>query len=125
MSEEERRAKLISSPTRYAFRYHERIEALYYNGTIHALTIVLIAQFIFFNLHYVIGGTLTVLALVSVGAQVAISAAEWSYVQRSAVRRLHYTLGVHFWLNRGFLLLYVPFMLWAVVLMYERVHSGV
>lgn len=120
MLNEDRTRKVLSSPSKYAFQYHDRIEALYFNASTQALTVMLLAQFIFFNLHYVIGSSLTMLALVSLLAQIFISAAEWRYLQRGAARRLNHTLGVHFWLNRGFTALYMPFIVWTIVLMFER-----
>src|ERR1700748_1863460 len=111
---------VLSSPSKYAFHYHDRIEALYFNGSAQAFTVMLVAQFIFFNLHYVIGSTLTLVALLSLVGQIAISAAEWRRLQRNRRRELNYTLGVHFWLNRGFTVLYMPFIVWTIVLMYER-----
>ena len=116
--------RVLSSPTKYAFHYHERIEALYFNGSTQAFTVMLLAQFIFFNLHYVVGSSLTMLALLSLISQIFISAAEWRYLQRGAQRRLNYTLGAHFWLNRGFTALYMPFIVWTIVLMFERQHAS-
>lgn len=104
----------------YNFEYHERIECLTFNGNTQAVSIILAAQFIFFNLHYAIGSSLTVCALVSWLSQIAISATEFHFLRANALGRLNYTLDVHFWLNRAFTLLYIPFLVWAVILMYER-----
>lgn len=104
----------------YELMYFERIDCLSFNAYTQAASMMLAAQFIFFNLHYAIGSTLTVCALLSWLSQICINGAEYRYVKRRQTASLAYTLDVHFWLNRAFTVLYAPFLVWAVVLMYER-----
>lgn len=103
--------------------YYDRIDCLSFNGYTQGLSIILAAQFIFFNLHYAIGSTLTVCALLSWSGQIIINAVEYRQLKAQRTEALCRTLDVHFWLNRGFILLYMPFLVWAVVLMYERATS--
>lgn len=109
---------------RYAFRYNERIECLCANANQLAAAMVVAAQFIYFNLHFVVGASLTVTALLSWTAQLLVSTIEWRALHARAYRRLNRALDAHFWLNRLFTLLYMPFLIWAVVLMIQRHFSG-
>jgi hypothetical protein len=107
----------------YSFNYHERMECLWYNGSTQALTIILAAQLIYFNLHYVIGASLTVLSSLLWLIQVVMGFVERRLLHRRELHTLNTTLDVHYCINRAYVLLYAPFLVWTVVLMYERVDT--
>ena len=104
--------------------YQDRIDCLSFNAATLAASMILASQFIFFNLHYLIGGTLTVTALTSWLAQFCMNVVEWHRLKRCDIDGLCSALDAHFWLNRAFQFIYSGFLLWAVVLMYERATSS-
>lgn len=109
----------MSVTPRYSFRYNERISLLSHNGKIYAFQIVLIAQFIYFNLRYVIGATLTLVAMGSIVGQIILGAIETNLLEKYDKKRLEYTLRVHYIFNDVINAIYLPFLLWTVVLMYQ------
>ena len=113
-----RRAATSESAPR--LRYEERISSLAYSGNIYALTIIIVAQFIYNFFHYIIGATLTVIAIASMLLQLALSGAAQVYLERKQMASVKHLLRVHFWLNHVILVLYMPFLVWTVILMYTN-----
>ena len=103
--------------------YQDRIDRLSFHAATLAASMILASQFIFFNLHYVVGGTLTVTALLSWLAQFCVNVVEWRRLKRGDFVGLSSVLDAHFYLNRAFQFIYGAFLLWAVVLMYTRATS--
>lgn len=104
----------------YAFRYNDRISSLAHYANVYAMSIIIASQFIYFNLHYIIGATLTIIAVCSLLFQVVISSVEKRFLLARRLDRLNMALEWQFWMNHVFILGYIPFLLWAVSLMYQR-----
>lgn len=104
--------------------YQKRVLWLSFTANTQAVSIMLMSQFVFFNLHYAIGSTLTVCALLSWTSQLVINVIEWHRIKSGDMPGAQRALDAHFWLNRAFQLLYMPFIVWTVVLMYQRVLSA-
>lgn len=107
-------------PPLILFHYQERISTLTHNANVYALSIILASQFIFFNLHYIIGATLTIIGLLSLIIQIIISIVEFTYLNQRSIVKLNRSLAGHFWVNHAITGLYIPFLIWTVVLMYQR-----
>ncbi len=105
---------------RFPLAYYDRIAALTYAGSAYAFTALVIAQFIYLTLKSVLGATLTVVALCSMTVQICLSIAEKWQLEHSQFNRLHRTFTVHFWLTHVFQVLYMVFILWAAIIMYQR-----
>jgi hypothetical protein len=105
--------------------YQNRSSLLVHNGNVYALSIIIAAQFMYLNFHYIIGATLTAIGVASLLTQLVLSTAEERYLESRPERaKLDHLLRAHLYVNNVFILLYAPFLLWAVVLMYEdRVAS--
>ena len=108
---------------KYAFPYYERIATLNYAGNSFAMSAVVIANFFYFNLHYVVGATLALVALVGICLQAALSGAENWHLEHGKFQTLHRLFSAHFWLTLVFQLVYAGFTMWAIVIMYQR-HAG-
>ncbi len=105
---------------RYEFEYRDRIATLGQNTTVCAISILIVAQVIYFNLHFIVGATLTLVAILCLLCQVVITVVETIFLERRQLPALHRTFSVHFWLNHAFTLAYMPLVVWAVVIMYQR-----
>jgi hypothetical protein len=110
--------------------YEDLIDTRTRNGNLYALTVILISQVIFLNLHFILGATLTCLAMVSLVGQAVISSVALSELRSATAaaatrppadyRRLRSVLFAHFVFNHIIMIAFLPFLLWTVVLMYER-----
>jgi hypothetical protein len=88
---------------------------LTYQGYIYALTVVIVALFIYRNLHDVIGTVLFVISIIVIVLQFMMALlVAYCQSDRLATGRL---LAMHYWLNHFFLLSTVPFLIWATVVM--------
>ena len=103
--------------------YREQIGVITQFATVMALTVVLIAQVIYLNLHFIIGSVLTCIAIVSVVFQIGISVGERYSVYVENVDRTETLLLVHFIVNHIFMVAYAPFFIWALVIMIQRASS--
>jgi hypothetical protein len=104
--------------------YRERISTLSHNANVYAFSVILVAQFIFLNFHKEIGASLTVVAIFSLTGQIIISSVEYYYLSHDDKPHLDRTLFAHFVFNHIINAVFIPFFLWAVVLMYESGLSG-
>lgn len=109
---------------RYSYKANEHIEQLWFYGCTQAVSMMVVAQVIYLNLHYIVGASLTVAALVSLVVQQVMSVVEHVQLTHNNQCGLAAALNVHFWLNRVFAVLYVPFVAWAVALMYDHVGTA-
>jgi hypothetical protein len=101
-------------------KYEDRISNLSHYGNIYALSIILVSQFIFLNFHYILGATLTLIAIISLLYQMISSSVEYYYLHHFNIKKCELILKIHFYVNHVFILLYIPFLIWAVVLMYIK-----
>ena len=102
-------------------RLSERISTLTHYGNIYSFTTIFIAQFIYNNFHFVIGATLTVIAICSLIVQIIISSLEYYFLQRRNSHKLILLLDIHFFINHIIILIFIPFFIWSVVLMYKKI----
>lgn len=100
--------------------YRNRISLLTHNGNLYALTVLVISQVIFLNLHYIIGASLSVVSLCSLCFQIGISIAEERALTRNRLTRLDSLLYAHFIANHLVMALFVPFLIWTIVLMFQH-----
>lgn len=104
----------------------ERVTRRTHYGCVYALTVIVAAQFMYINFHYILGATLTAIAVGGLVFQIAISSAAYHATWRhrelddAGVRRL---LAWHFVGNHLMLAAFLPFFVWAIVLMYQRIQS--
>lgn len=122
-----RRAALDDSDhkkKRHYFLYEERGASLTYSGNAYAFNIIIIAQFIFLNFGYIIGALLTSICIGALIAQIVINSVETHYLDQGLFHKLNITLRVHYWFNHAFILLVLPFLVWTVVLMFEKKNGA-
>lgn len=100
--------------------YDTRISTLTHNGNVYALTILLIAQVIYFNLHYIIGASISSIALLSLATQIIISSVEQATLSVRKYARLDTILFAHFIVNHIFMASFIPFLVWTIVVMIQR-----
>jgi hypothetical protein len=106
------------------FLYEERGATLTYSGNIYALNFIVIAQVIFLNFGYIIGAIITTVAIVNLVLQVVLNAVETHYLDKQLYRQLNITLRAHYWVNHVSIILCLPFLIWTVVLMFERKNGA-
>ena len=102
--------------------YDQRISTLNHNGNVYAISIILLSQFVFLNFHYILGATLTLIAIISLIVQVTISLIEKYYLEINQYTNVTYILNFHFIINHIINLLYIPFLVWVMVLMYQHAN---
>jgi hypothetical protein len=105
-----------------SFLYDDRITTLSHMSNVYSISVLLAAQFIYLNLHFIIGATLTVLALLSTIINVIMCLLAYALLEGRATDfvRLNRVLKAHFWIVHLYLLVYVPLFLWTAVIMYQR-----
>lgn len=100
---------------------YQQIVTLSFYPSAQALSFLLIAQVIYLNFHFVIGASLTVVALLSYFFQEVMAVTQSLYYEghrRSPT--VETLLKVQFYINRIFALVYIGFMIWTVVYMYQH-----
>ena len=102
------------------FRYEERITTLTYSGIIYALTVILAAQFIFLNLHFIIGAILTVISIVVLIIHMIMNTIEIIYLEKRQFKPLHQLFRGHQAVAHIFICIVIPFLIWACVLMFIK-----
>ncbi len=112
--------KTLAARASYPYKAREQIEQLWFYGCTQAVSMMLLAQVIYLNLHYIVGASLTVVALCSLVVQQFLSFYENYWLRRDNRCAMYAAMDAHFWVTRVFALLYVPLVVWAVVIMYER-----
>jgi hypothetical protein len=100
--------------------YDVRISAVCHYGNVYALTVLLIAQVIFLNLHYIIGASLSCIALLALVAQIVLSCMEQSSLTGREYARLESILFAHFVVNHLIMVSFIPFLIWTIVIMIQR-----
>jgi hypothetical protein len=107
-------------PVFQRLKYEERISSLSHYGNIYALSIIIVSQFIYANFHYILGATLTLIAIISLLFQMICSSVEYYYINHNDIEKCELTLTVHFYANHVFILLYIPFLIWTIVIMFSK-----
>lgn len=101
-------------------RLSKRVSTLTHYGILYSFTTILIAQFIYNNFHYIIGATLTVIAICNLFFQIIISSIEYYLVDKRKFNRFNVILLTHIIINNVIILIFIPFFIWTVVLMYQK-----
>lgn len=114
------RRLVLDKPNRIYIKYSNRISLLTHNGNIYALTTILISQVIFLNFHYIIGLSLTTISLCSLVSQIIISIIEYYLLSKQNYSKLHMLFTIHFTINHIVMALFIPFLIWTIVLMAEK-----
>lgn len=102
------------------FLYNDRSTQLAHNSILYALTILVAAQFIFFNVHSVIGGIITIISVVTIMIQLIFQTFEKIYLDKKNISRLNEIWDIHFWINKIILIINIPFFIWVIVLLFIK-----
>lgn len=102
-------------------QYQLYLLALGHNGNVYALSVLLIAQLIFLNLHYIIGASVSCICCFSLAFQALINLVEQHALLNGLRQRLEKLLLGHFIVNHLIMLSFVPFLVWTIVVMFQRV----
>jgi len=100
--------------------YEDRTTTLTYTLYHALLSVTVLAQIIYLNLHYIIGVILISVSLCFIVAQVIIGALEMHYVDTSDHTQLRRTYRLHQWLLHVYFLVLIPLLIWTVVVMSEK-----
>jgi membrane-bound ClpP family serine protease len=103
-------------------RYSQYILSNTYYGNAHALAFVLIAQVIYLNFHYIVGGTVILLGCVSLVLNLVMSFIERYYMKKRLYETLDTVLNVHFYLSQCIMAVFIGIMIWEIVYMYQHQH---
>lgn len=107
--------------TRLEKRYLLCLVTLGHNGNVYALSVLLIAQLIFLNLHYIIGALVSCICCFSLAFQAVINLTEMHALRNGLRQRLESLLLAHFVVNHLIMLSFIPFLIWTMVVMFQRV----
>ena len=102
------------------YLYLERSSTLSHYATLYAFTIILIAQFIYLNFHYIIGGILTIFSLLTIFFQILFNSIEKYHLDKRNIITLDRIWNFHFWINKIFICINIPFFIWAMILMFNH-----
>lgn len=100
--------------------FYERIIFLNHYHILYAITFILAAQFIFLNFHFVIGLTITIIAICSIFFQIIMGFIEMFYLNHCEYKRLNLLLTIHYIINNIILFIYMPFLIWTVYIMFKN-----
>ena len=100
--------------------YEERASTLTHTLYHALISVIVLAQIIYLNLHYIIGIILISVSLCFIVAQVIIGALEMHYVDTSDHTQLKRTYRLHQWLLHVYFLVLIPLLIWTVVVMSEK-----
>lgn len=107
---------------RITTKYQQIITVSFY-ASAQAISFILIAQVVYLNFHFVIGASLTVVAALSLLFQNVMALAQSLYFEGHRMTKTGETLlKVQFYVNCVFTFVYVGFVIWAIVYMYQ--HSS-
>lgn len=107
-----------------ATKYQQIVTLSFYPST-QAISFLLIAQVIYLNFHFLIGATLTVVALTSYAFQEVMTLAQSVYYEGHRQSPTVVTLlKVQFYCNRLFAAIYIGFMIWTIVYMYQHYQDS-
>lgn len=100
---------------------YQQIVTLSFYPTTQAISFLLIAQVIYLNFHYVVGASLTVIALLSYLFQEVMAIAQSLYYEGHRRSPMVDTLvKIQFYVNRVFAVVFIGFMIWNSVYMYQH-----
>lgn len=99
-------------------KVRERISNLTHYGNLYCLTVILISQVIYLNFHFIVGATLSVIAISGLLFQVVISLLEYRYIKR--LETITLLFHIHFVVNHIIMLVFIPFVIWVIVLMFKH-----
>jgi hypothetical protein len=101
-------------------KLRERISNLTHYGNLYCLTTILISQVIYLNFHFIVGATLSVVAVSGLFFQVLISLLEYRYLNIKKYETLSILFHIHFIINHIIMIIFVPFLIWVIVLMFKH-----
>ena len=100
---------------------YQQIITISFYGSSQAISFILIAQVIYLNFHYLIGASLSVVACLSLFFQVVIGIAQALYYDgHKKSPTVESLVKVQFYVNCCFTLVFIGFMIWTIVYMYEH-----
>ena len=100
---------------------YQQIITISFYASAQAISFVLIAQVIYLNFHYLIGASLTVAASLSLLFQTVMSIAQSLYYEgHKKSPTVETLLKVQFYTNCCFTLVFIGFMIWTIVYMYQH-----
>jgi hypothetical protein len=102
---------------------HE-ISMSHYQRNNLALSLAAVAILVNLDLHYIPGGILMMIAIVIILASFAYSVVKQHYAKTQDFEKLHAAQVAGFWVIGIILICQVPFLLWAAVIMFQRVKQA-
>lgn len=104
------------------FKDINAIATNFYQWNALALTILAAAILINLDLHFIPGAMLTLIAITMIFLSFILCSYEYFYMDAGNYRMLYKVRVIGFWLLRLILMVQIPFLLWVVVIMFERVN---
>jgi hypothetical protein len=103
--------------------YEDRTTTLTYASYNMLLNVFILALIIYLNLRYIIGISLISISLVFLVAQVTLGGLEMHYLDTSDLVQLRRAYRFHQWLMHVYALTLIPFMIWAAIVMAQKVET--
>jgi|ERR1041385_1918122 hypothetical protein len=104
----------------YPRHLYERLISLFHYQILYSISFFLVAQVIYLNFHYVIGSIISMISIFNITSQSIWSLIEYFSLRKGKLSRVDTLLHFHSIFNHIILLLYIPFMIWAFVLMINK-----
>lgn len=96
---------------------------LTHNGNVYAMTMLVLSQVIYLNLHYIVGACIASLAIFSLMTQIFLSSLSQHALLAQKTERVKRLLYWHFVFNNLVMFIMLPFLIWTVVLMIRRAET--
>ena len=102
--------------------YSQYILSNTYYGNARALAFALIAQVIYLNFHYIVGGTVILLGCVDLVVNLVMTLIERFYLKKKNYETVETSLTVHYYLSQCIMIVFIGIMIWEIVYMYQHQH---
>ena len=114
----------LNAIAKHKFTILHEISMSHYQWNNLALSLAAVAILVNLDLHYIPGGILMLIAIVIIGASFAYSVAKQHYAGIQNFEKLYAVQVVGFWVIGILLMLQTPFLLWAAIIMFQRVNQA-
>lgn len=100
--------------------YYDRYNALTHQGIVYSISFILVAQFMAFNFDYLLGSIITIISVCAITTYVIFNIVEGCFLYKGKLKELKCTIRIHNIIILCVILVYMPFLIWATVLMFRR-----
>ena len=99
---------------------YERITMLFHYQILYSISFFLVAQVIYINFHYIIGSIISIISVSNIIIQNILSLIEYYYLSKGNHYNIDILFNKHTIYNNIVLLLCTPFIIWTIVLVFQK-----